>query len=54
MNLFSMCLNVSAADTDKMNPLLGNYLSSGLGLIRTYVRTNRIQRVHHDVFFTCP
>lgn len=53
MNLFSVCLNISAADTEKMNPLLGNYLSSGSWLIHKYVRTNHIQHVH-CYFFICP
>lgn len=47
MNLLSICLNVSAADKDKMISLLGSYLSSGLEIIRKYAMT---QRVHHYSF----
>lgn len=41
---------VSAAAENKMNPLLDNYLSSGLEIIRRYVRTSHIQHVHHYSF----
>lgn len=46
MNLLSTRLNVSAADEDKMNPLLGVYLSSGLEIVPKCVRANHIQHAH--------
>lgn len=45
MYLLSMCLNVSAADKDKMNLVLGNYLGSGLEIVPKCARANHLRHV---------
>ena len=45
MNLLSICLNISAADEDKMNLLLDNYLNSDLEILPKHARTNHLQQV---------
>lgn len=45
MNLLSMCLNISAADKDKMNLVLGNYLASGLEIAPKCARENHLPHV---------